>query len=395
MPELEKDVSTTEVPENYMKAKKAVPFFFILVLPLFIFLPGAGKAAPTTSTKPVVIGYVAGYSGIINTEIIEAEKLTHINYAFVDIKNNQAWLHNEKTDTVNFRKLNLLKKRNPDLKILISIGGWSWSKNFSDAVLTDSSRKLFAVSAVNIIREHGLNGVDIDWEYPNMPGDGNTYRPDDKYHYTLMFEALRTELNTLGKQTGLPYLLTTAVGGFSSFVNNTEMDKVQQQLDYINLMAYDYSWGSPGHHTNLYPSKNNVKENSAHKAVSEFLAAGVPAGKLVMGLAFYSRGWVVESLENNGFNQKITSTFSGGGYTYIKDSLVNQNGFISYWDEKAKAPYLLHAVSKKLISYDDERSVKEKCNYVKKLAMGGVMFWEYSDDPKGYLLNAIYEIFRQ
>ena len=364
----------------------------IAILFAFLFFPDSMQAGPAfPKPKQVVIGYVAGYSGIINTEAIEAEKLTHINYAFVDIRNNQAWLHNESTDTVNFRKLNGLKKRNPDLKILISIGGWSWSKHFSDAVLTDSSRKLFAVSAVNIIRDYHLDGVDIDWEYPNMPGDGNTYRPEDKHHYTLMFEALRTELDALENQTALPCLLTTAAGGFPAFVKNTEMDKVQLYLDYINLMTYDYSWGDPGHHTNLYHAKNFDRENSADKAIKTFLAAGVPAGKLVMGLAFYGRGWVVESLDNDGFHQKIVSSFSGGGYTYLKDSLVNQKGFISYWDDKAKAPYLLHATDKKIISYDDERSVKEKADYVKKQKLGGVMFWEYSDDPKGYLLNVIHK----
>lgn len=341
------------------------------------------------TTKPVVIGYVGGYRGLVNTAIIDVKKLTHINYAFVDVKDNRAWLTNEKTDTTNFRTLNLLKEQNPALKILISIGGWTWSKNFSNAVLTDTSRRAFAISSVDIIRKYQLDGVDIDWEYPGMQGDGNVFRPEDKQNYTLMFQAIREELTKLQQQTGRYYLLTTATGGFPTYLDHTEMGKAQEYLDYVNLMTYDYSYGQAGHHTNLYPSKNYDKENSAHKAVTTYLAAGVPAHKLVVGLAFYGRGGVVATTDDRGFNQQINSTFRVGGYTYIKDSLINQKGFRAYWDKKAKAPYLFNAEEKKFATYDDERSIKYKCRYVKKHKLGGVMFWEYSSDPKTYLLNAI------
>lgn len=352
----------------------------------------------TTSTaqpgKPVVIGYVAGYKGLIDPATIDAGKLTHINYAFVDIRDGKAWLDKEQTDTANFRLLNGLKQRNPSLQILISIGGWSWSKNFSDAVLTDSSRKVFAGSAVNIVRQHQLDGVDIDWEYPNMRGDGNVFRPVDKQNYTLMFQAIREELNKLQKETKKKYLLTTAVGGFAEFIRNTEMDKAQQHLDYINLMTYDYSWGKAGHHSNLYPSADYAKENSAHKAVTDYIAAGVPASKLVMGLAFYGKSGLVATADSNGRHQPYIGQAKGGGYTYLKDSVINKNGFTSYWDEKAKAPYLFNAGTKQFVTYEDERSVAAKCAYVKEHKLAGVMFWEYSSDPKGYLLNTIMESFR-
>jgi chitinase len=349
---------------------------------------GTGK----TGKKPVVIGYVSGFGGrLIETGGIDVSKLTHINYAFVDIKDNLAWLHNENTDTVNLRNLTLLKQKAPELKILISIGGWSWSKGFSDAVLTDSSRQAFAASAATIVDTYNLDGVDIDWEYPNMRGDSNIFRPEDRQNYTLMFAALRRELDKIETQKHQPLLLTTAVGGFNEFLKNTEMDKVQQYLNYINLMTYDYGWGSSGHHTNLYHSKDYEAENSANKAVKEFTAAGVPIHKLVMGLAFYGRGSVLESTAHKGLQQKIVSGMRGGGYSYIKDSLINKNGYRSYWDRKAKAPYLLQKKDKKFISYENERSVKQKCRYVKKADMAGVMFWEYNSDPKGYLLTAIHQ----
>lgn len=131
------------------------------------------------------------------------------------------------------------------------------------------------------------------------------------------------------------------------------------------------------------------KENSAHKAVTDFIAAGVPAAKLVVGVAFYGRGWNIDSVGNNGFNQKILSQTRTGGYTYIKDSLINKNGFQYFWDDRAKAPYLLNAATKQWISFDDERSVKEKCKYVKKNKLAGIMFWAYNDDLKEYLLKMI------
>ena len=365
--------------------------FYLLLLLFFDVLPYTAQSNPR-----VVIDYVAGYSGLIKTENIDAGKLTHINYAFVDIKNNRAWLRNERTDTINFRKLNLLKQVNPDLKIMISIGGWTWSRYFSDAALSDSSRKFFAASAADIIKTYGLDGIDIDWEYPGMRGDaGHIFRPEDKSNFTLLMAALRQELDKLQVQNGKYYQLTAAVGGFNSFIDHTEMGKVQQYLDYINLMTYDYGGGKlSAHHTNLYTPSYNNNANSAQKAIEAYKAAGVPAGKLVLGIAFYGRGWQLETTDQKGLQQKVTSSFRAGGFSQIKDSLENKKGYKTYWDKKAKAPYLLNVAEKRFISYDNERSVRLKCNYVKKQGMGGVMFWEYSSDPKGYLLNTIYRSFR-
>lgn len=355
----------------------------------------AGRSVKSTEKTPdfAVIGYVAGYNGIIATETLDVAKLTHINYAFVDVKGDRAWLTNERTDTINFRLLNLLKKKNPELKIMISIGGWSWSRNFSEAVLTDSSRKNFAASAANIVFQYSLDGIDIDWEYPNMRGDGNVFRPEDKQHYTLMFAELRRSLDSIGKITRKKYQLTTAVGGFAEFIRNTEMDKAQQYLDYVNIMTYDYSWGIAGHHTNLYTSTDNPRENSADKAVKAFMAAGVPPAKLVVGLAFYGRGGIVATTDKHGLNQKIIAPARGGGFTYLKDSVIGKNGFVRYWDDKAQAPYLFNDSTKQFISYDDEISVRIKCKYVEYNQLGGVMFWEYSSDPKGYLLAVVNYVF--
>jgi chitinase len=361
-----------------------------LLAVLLFYCKSETEVSSSNDRKYVIIGYVPGYDGVIDETLIDAKKLTHINYAFVDVKDSIAWLTNMETDSTNFRKLNYLKKDNPNLKLLISIGGWSWSENFSDAVLTASSRKKFAATSVEIIEKYNLDGVDIDWEYPGLRGEDNVYRTEDKQNFTLMFEALRTELDRLSEKTAKKYLLTTAIPCFSRFIEITEMGKASQYLDYVNIMAYDFfvAGDTAGHHANLFYSENYGKEDSGDRAFKEYTTAGVPAEKLVLGLPFYGRSWFMKTSDNFGINRPVDSVTRGGGYTYLKDSISTKNGFTRHWDEKAKAPVLWNDSTKQMISYEDEESVKYKCEYVKKNKMAGVMFWQYMSDPKEYLLDA-------
>jgi chitinase len=353
----------------------------------------SASTLPENAVKPVVIGYVGGYNGnIVDVSAIDARRLSHINYAFVDVQDKCAFLTNEATDTINFRLLNTLKSSNPDLKILISVGGWTWSKNFSDAVLTPESNDAFAQSCADIVAAHNLDGVDIDWEYPGMVGDGNVFRPEDKQNYTAMFKAIREKLDVLSKSTGKKYLVTTAIGGSLEFLQHTEMDVAQQYLDYINLMSYDYDGtydNIAAHHTNLFSPANKPYIYSADFSISNLEKVGVDLSKVVMGLAFYGKGKVVASSFNNGLYQIPVKPMWGGGYSFLKDSLVNKKGFVRFWDDESMAPYLFNAETKTFITYDDEESVKHKCDYVKKNGLAGVMFWEYFSDSKLYLLKTI------
>lgn len=351
--------------------------------------------------KYVINGYVGGFRGTpVNTDLIDANKLTHINYAFVNCIDSMAVLTNLNTDTINFRKLNELKKINPDLQILISIGGWTWSKNFSDAVLTPTSRIKFAKSSVDIVRQYKLDGVDIDWEYPGQRGDNNKFRPEDKENFTLMFKGLRKELDQLSSETGKKYLLTAALGASKNFIAHTEMVEVAKIADYLFLMTYDFGGqnGTVGHHTNLYSYGTNGSGSSADQAIRDFIAAGVPAHKLGIGIAFYGKAVDAAGTENHGLGQQRVSPVAGtpaasagqaGGYTRLKQSVINQNGYTRYWDKKAKAPYLFNPEKKVFITYDDERSAKLKSRYVKKHKLAGVFFWEYFSDPDGSLLNEL------
>ncbi|MFI5162548.1 MAG: glycoside hydrolase family 18 protein [Sphingobacteriales bacterium] len=361
----------------------------ILSLSTFVYAQSKVK-------KHVIIGYVGGYHGLYDTAMVHAKMLTHINYAFVVIKNNRAYLEHEKTDTVNFHNLLKLKKDNPNLKVLISIGGWGGSRFFSDAVFTDTAREAFAASAVAIVRKYNLDGVDIDWEYPNDIGAGNIFRVEDKHNYTLMFQKLRLDLDTLEKQSGRKLQLTAAVGGFNRFLKLTEMGQVAKYLDFVSLMTYDLAQDSLHiilHHTNLYASKGYKTLCSADFAVKDFEAAGVPANKLVVGVAFYGHTLIAaDSVKGILGVRTGTSRFrrpGGGGYTFIKDSLINRNGYKYYRDNDAKAAYLYNDSLRQFVTFDDEWSVKNKCKYVSSNDLGGVMFWEYATDKKEYLLKEI------
>jgi len=373
-----------------MRSKLPIWLFLIVVIP---FGCKTAEDQPETQAKRVVIGYVPGFRGELDEKTIDANKLTHINYAFVDVKDSMAWLTNLATDSINFRKLNYLKKDNPDLKIIISIGGWSWSENFSDAVLNDNSRKKFATTSAEIVAKYDLDGVDIDWEYPGMRGEDNVFRPEDKENFTLMFKAIREELDKLAQKTNKTYQVTTALPCFPRLFEVTDMAKAAEYLDYVNIMAYDYytSGDSAGHHSNLYPSESYDKEDSGDKAYNLYTKAGVPAEKLVLGIPFYGRSWFMKSDDNYGINRLVDSVTRGGGYTFIKDSIMIRPGFTRHWDDKAKMPFLWNADTKQLVAYDDEESVKYKCEYVKAKNMAGVMFWQYASDPKEYLLTAVNE----
>jgi chitinase len=363
---------------------------------VFSLLISSAFAQSSKHQKHVIIGYVGGYHGLYDSTMVHANMLTHINYAFVLIRNNRAYLEHEKTDTVNFHNLLKLKKINPKLKILISIGGWGGSRYFSDAVFSDTARAAFAASAVAIVKKYNLDGVDIDWEYPNDIGAGNIFRPEDKHNYTLMFQQLRLDLDTLQQQTGQPKYLTAAVGGFSRFIKLTEMGDAAKYLDYVSLMTYDLAQDSLHmivHHTNLFSSKGYNTTCSVELAVKDFEAAGVPADKLVIGAAFYGHTYVVADSSKTILGARMGADRvrrpGGGGYTFIKDSLVNQKGFKYYRDEDAKAPYLYNDSLRQFVTFDDEWSIKNKCKYVKDQKLAGVMFWEYSTDKKEYLLKEI------
>lgn len=300
-------------------------------------------------------------------------------------------------DSLNLHHLSSLKEKNEDLKILISVGGWG-AEGFSDAALTEESRKKFTESSISFMKRFNLDGVDLDWEYPGQIGGGNVFRPEDKENFTLMLQSLRTALDDESKKenrTGKDkYLLTIATGGDPEYLKHTDLGKAHVFLDYINIMTYDLYHGNDtvtGHHSPLFQSKKEKQSrNSSHIAVMGHVEAGVPIGKIVLGVPFYGRGWKNVNDEDNGLYQPAKGPHFALGYDSLKEAYINKHGFKRYWDEEAKAPYLWNDSVKTFISYADEESLKHKIDYIKEKGLRGVMFWEYSHDLKeGALLNQL------
>jgi len=370
------------------RQKSSVLTFFLLFF--YTFTVNAMNKPPMN--KHVVIGYIAGYAGLIDIKMIKPEKLTHLNYAFANIKNNRISLSNAGTDTVNLKNLNTLKIKNPNLKILVSVGGWSYSGNFSDMALSDSSRKAFGRSAAMLVNKYKLDGIDIDWEFPGLPGAGNVHRFEDKHNFTLLMKACREELDRVGRQDGKKLMLTVAADCSQIFLDHTEMDSVQAYLDYINLMTYDFLTEIPNltfHAAGLFPSKKMVSNNTICQSVLCYLKAGVLPEKMVLGIPFYGHLYHLKKNVHSASGAEIKEHIGTQGFTFIKDSLINSNHFQYHRDRTAKAAYLFSPHDKQFVTFDDEWSVKHKCRYVRKHKLAGIMFWEYSSDEKGYLLEEI------
>jgi len=194
----------------------------LLVSILVAAVPAA--AAPVPAARPAVIAYVFPRDRVLDPLEIRAEKLTHVNFAFANVVGGRV-VEGGPNDGPNLTVLTGLRRDHPHLQVLVSVGGWSWSKGFSDAALTAKSRRVFVASAIDFVRRHDLDGFDVDWEYPGLPGDGNTHRPEDRENFTALMADLRAALDREGARRGQHLLLTFAAGASRDFLAHTEMNR--------------------------------------------------------------------------------------------------------------------------------------------------------------------------
>jgi len=358
--------------------------------------PQTTTPTQTLSSNKVIVGYYASwaaYNGYTPINI-PASKLTHINYAFAKIGNDLTIaLGDPNVDPTNFAKLNELKKTYPNIKTLISIGGWEWSGKFSDAALTDSSRTIFADSIITFIKQYGFNGVDIDWEYPVSGGlPSNIKRPEDKKNYTLLLKKIRDKLNAQSSLDGQKYLLSIAGGAGSFFTSNTEPSIFCNYIDYANIMAYD-SHGPWDTYTDFNAPLYNPKEaspqykSSADSAVKSWISAGFPSSKIVLGVPFYGYIYSGVTNSNNGLYQKFSK---GNSITYDKivSDYLSNSSFVKYNHPDAAVSWLFNG--SEFITYDNEQSLSEKAKYIISNKLAGVSIWELSQNKNGVLLNTLY-----
>ncbi len=360
----------------------------ILIATLCILTPTATAA----TQDPIVTAYVFPRDTPLAAGQVDADKVTRINYAFANIANGRI-VEGSANDATNFAVLTALKKDNPRLTVLVSVGGWLWSGRFSDAVLTSASRAVFIDSVAAFLTRYQLDGLDIDWEYPGLIGAGNKFRPEDKQNYTLVLKELRARFDKMEKEPHHRLYLTIATGASTEFLEHTEMGKVQKYVDTVNLMAYDYyepgDGKITGNHAPLFINPADPKAVSADKSVTEYEQAGVPAEKLVLGVPFYGHVWGQVPATSHGLfqtGQPVPNAFAN--YASISSTMLGQ-GYTRYWDSAASVPYLYSEQKQIFVSYEDPESLALKCKYILDRHLAGVMFWDYESDPSGALLDAV------
>jgi chitinase len=376
--------------KNYFPLIKS--FVFISLMTLFFNCSKVNTTQKDKIEDLKIIGYVAGYENY-DPALVDAKKLTHINYAFANIVDGEPKFELT-TDSVKISKLIALKKSNPKLKILYSIGGWVWSNHFSHTAAYKENRIKFAISSVKLMKKHGFDGVDLDWEYPGQRGEDNDFRPSDKNNFNLLLEEIRKELEKVGAIDNKHYLLTIATGADQAYIDNTDLGKAHKYLDFINVMCYDFYHGwffQTGHHANLYPSKKEkFTGNSGQEAIRRHIKAGVPSNKLIMGIPFYARQWKKVALANDGLYQTAMTTGTIAPYWDIVEKIKSGN-YKKGYDDSAKASYLWNAKDSIFISWETPKEIKQKATYIKKNNLGGAMFWEYSLDKDQELLNTLFQ----
>jgi chitinase len=340
---------------------------------LFVLLISVNLSAQK-SARLNVIGYYSG--GPEQVEQLAAENLTHIIFSFGHLKGNQFDI-GSKRDSTTIQKLVLLKKRNPALKIILSVGGWGGCQMCSDVFSTEAARHEFALSVLKVNQYFKTDGIDLDWEYPAIPGFPNhAYKPEDKNNFTALVKDLRTSL-------GNEYQISFAAGGFQKFIDESiDWKEVMPVIDRVNLMSYDLVHGystETGHHTALYSTSK--QHESTDNAVQALIKLGVPANKLVIGAAFYGRMWEDVSSVKNGLYQ--SGKFKQGiDYKNLDKEINPQKGFVYYWDHVAQAPYQYNAEKKLYFTYDDKKSIALKTKYAIAHKLDGIMFWELGCDKE-------------
>jgi len=265
----------------------------------------AAPAKRDTATFRLV-GYV-GHEA--QAQRIAVEKLGALNYAFAHVDAGRVTL--DPAAPAQLARLVALKSRNRHLKILLSIGGWG-ADGFSDAALTGDARTKFADSAAEVLAQNHLDGLDVDWEYPGFADAGIRARPEDERNFTLLLQTLRARFDRLAIEQHRrddPYLITAALAD-REFVSHIELERVGAVLDWINLMTYDFHGSltkTTGHHSALHRSATSAPdERSVDAAVAQYLAAGVPAEKLVVGVPFYGKAFLDVQPENRGLDEPFS-----------------------------------------------------------------------------------------
>ena len=363
--------------------------------PLFIFL--LAIIAVTNAGNYVRVCYYSNWSqyrpgeGKFLPEDIDPALCTHVVYSFARINPSHEIDFYEKNDDDLYKRVDALKQKNPALRTLLAVGGWTHEEKdspFSKMVKTEANRKIFIASVLRRLKAYNFDGLDLDWEYPAVRGGSPR---GDKQKFTILCRELLDAFQRDATASGKPrFLLTAAVAAGKWTIDQAyEIDKLGPLLDILNLMTYDLhgNWESKtGHHTAMGPPGDQL---TIPFAVNYWISKGFPAKKIALGLALYGRSFRLQNPNNHGLN---------AAKSYYpkpeKGPFTGEHGFLAYYeictmplnivhDNAARAPYGYYGDN--WVGYEDEHSLSLKVEeIIKGRGLAGAMFWAIPlDDFKG------------
>lgn len=412
--------------------KKWIASFMALLFAITMFNPLSTLADEKSGKR--VVAYFPNWgtygSNHQNMAVgdIPWNKVTHINHAFFTVNSSfklestdafadfeKTFPHSEGWSDPNrlaghMAEYKYYKSQYPNVKLFISVGGWTRGQNFHAMAKTSATRKVFIDSVIEFLNTYPfVDGIDIDWEYPGIdrptdPYDQYDYGcpggPEDGANFTLLLKELREAYNAHNLRNKL---LTIAAPAGMEKIKLTNPSEYSKYLDFINVMTYDMhgAWeGQTNHQSAIYKSSDDPSSSqmlTTEEAMKIFTDQyGIPASKLNVGTPFYSRGWA--GINNNtgkdGLYATTTSYYRGswdlpshpqpGGQVpyYELKQLETTNGWQKYRDYKAKVPYLYNKSKGIMLSYEDEASLTERSRFIKDNGYGGLVIWQLTGDIK-------------